>query len=343
MQETSTYFGGGNTEAGFVNYFHTLVEKTDRLYILKGGCGCGKNSLMKRVAAAAEDKGFKTERILCASDPNSLDGVLIPEKGVGVVDGTPPHELSPRLPGAMDNLVDLGEYWDNTRLRKRLEEIKALTAEKKGCYDRAYGMLGGKGRLRRERLCLTEKALLYHKLKAAAGRYADKLCKRGDSFGARLCPVYAFCGEGEKRAEAEQGELWQLDDGYGIAPVFLAALVKGLKERGVSFIYAPDATAAGALAAVTAQAAGVVIARADKASPCHVINMERFVDKGVIAAYRQRLRFLAKAEEAIKENARLCLAEAREKHLALEEIYTPCMDFTRVNKRAKQLIKEMLA
>ena len=328
---------------GFVNYFPTLVGKTDRLYILKGGCGCGKNSLMKRVAEAAEDKGFKVERILCASDPNSLDGVLIPEKGVGIIDGTPPHELSPRLAGAMDNLVDLGEYWDNTRLRKKLGEIKALTTEKKACYDRAYGMLSAKGRLRRERQSLTEKALLYSKLKAAAGRYADKLCKGSDAPKARLCPLYAFCGEGERAAITENAELWQLEDGYGIASLFLAALVKALSERGASFAYSPDATAAGALSAIRADKSGVLIARAEKASPRHVINMERFIDKAILASYRQRLRFLAKAEGVLKENARLSLAEAREKHLALEEIYTPCMDFTRVNKRAKQLIKEMLA
>ena len=74
-----------------------------------------------------------------------------------------------------------------------------------------------------------------------------------------------------------------------------------------------------------------------------VINMERFVDKGELSAHKQRLKLLSKAEEGIRESAVCALAEARRCHLALEAIYTPTMDFDRVNERTKRLIGDILA
>ena len=342
MLKTGAFFGGGNTEGGFVNYFPALTRATDRLYILKGGCGCGKNCLLKKVAAAAEEKGLLVERIRCASDPSSLDGVLLPEKGLGMVDGTPPHEQSPRLAGAMDNLVDLGEYWNSDGLRAHIHKVTSLTEEKKACYRRAYALLSARGALRRERQNLIAQGLLKHKLFSAAGRYADKLTKAKGIFKARLCPLYAFCGEGMVEAEVKGAEHWHLEDSYGISYIFLAAFANALKERGVPFAYSPHGVNTGELSAVLVDKAGIMVSKTT-CTPSHIINMERFVDRSAISPNRQKLRFLTKTAAALKENARLALAEARAGHLALEEIYTPCMDFDRVNLRTKQLIKEMLA
>lgn len=53
--------------------------------------GGGKSSLMKDIGRRALDEGFTLEYHHCPSDPNSIDGIVINELGVAIVDGTPPH------------------------------------------------------------------------------------------------------------------------------------------------------------------------------------------------------------------------------------------------------------
>lgn len=70
------YFLGANSAGGFFSHYDQLMPTNGKLTrILKGGPGCGKSTLMKKVAARAEQLGLQPERILCSSDPDSLDGV----------------------------------------------------------------------------------------------------------------------------------------------------------------------------------------------------------------------------------------------------------------------------
>ena len=66
-------------------------EQAETIYILKGGPGCGKSSLMRRVAQAMEEKGASVEYIACSGDPDSLDAVVFPALNTAIVDGTAPH------------------------------------------------------------------------------------------------------------------------------------------------------------------------------------------------------------------------------------------------------------
>ena len=87
------YFLGANSPSGFYSLYDQLIspEEARAVYILKGGPGCGKSTLMRRVAAQAEEAGLDTEYILCSGDPDSLDAVVLPAKGVAIVDGTAPQ------------------------------------------------------------------------------------------------------------------------------------------------------------------------------------------------------------------------------------------------------------
>lgn len=344
MIRNSGYFGGANTEKGFVNYFGAATKDIERLYILKGGSGCGKNSLMRKLATEAEKRGEEVERIYCASDPDSLDGVILRERSVGVIDGTSPHELSPRAVGAMDNLVDLGEYWNSTLLRERLGEIKALTAKKSEDYAVAYSLLSACGKLRKEHRRITDRALLWDKLRAAAGRYVEKLSKSKEALSLKLRPMYAFCHRGTVRAkDYGEGEIWTVRDPYDVKGRFFAALMSSFGDTGGSLTLSPDPLCPARIAAVMHHRSGALIAEGNETTARRVINMERFVDRSVISTHRGKLRFLAKNEEELKKAAVDALAKARARHGELEKIYISAMDFDRVNTRTEALIKEMFA
>ena len=78
------FYLGANSPTGFYSLYETI-------YILKGGPGCGKSSLMRRVAQAMEEKGASVEYIACSGDPDSLDAVVFPALNTAIVDGTAPH------------------------------------------------------------------------------------------------------------------------------------------------------------------------------------------------------------------------------------------------------------
>ena len=79
----------------------------ERLFILNGGPGSGKSSIMKKVGHQWVEKGYDIEFLHCSSDNDSIDGVFIPALKVGLVDGTAPHVIEPKAPGAMEEYINL--------------------------------------------------------------------------------------------------------------------------------------------------------------------------------------------------------------------------------------------
>lgn len=132
------YFACGNTAKGFRNLFETNLNDLKKIYILKGGPGTGKSTLMKKVGKKYVDKGYEVEFIHCSSDPDSLDGVIVRKLGFGIVDGTAPHVIEPRTVGAIEEYINLGIAWNIKELESNVESIKALQKEIAGCYPKAY-------------------------------------------------------------------------------------------------------------------------------------------------------------------------------------------------------------
>ena len=52
------FFLGATTPAGFKGYFEPLRREPGmQMYLIKSGPGCGKSTLMKRLARTAEQQG----------------------------------------------------------------------------------------------------------------------------------------------------------------------------------------------------------------------------------------------------------------------------------------------
>lgn len=132
------YFACGNTSKGFQNMFESNLQGLKKIYILKGGPGTGKSTLMKKVGKMYVDKGYEVEYIHCSSDPDSLDGVIVREISVGIVDGTAPHVIEPKVAGAVEEYVNLGSAWNIELLENKTTEIRELQDRISACYPKAY-------------------------------------------------------------------------------------------------------------------------------------------------------------------------------------------------------------
>ena len=132
------YFAGGNTAHGFYSLFDSNIADLERIFILKGGPGTGKSTLMKEIGTLYSEKGYNIEYLHCSSDPDSIDGVILPTLKVGIVDGTAPHVIEPKAPGAVEEYVNLGEAWNSQDLMEQKNAIKELSNLISDSYQMAY-------------------------------------------------------------------------------------------------------------------------------------------------------------------------------------------------------------
>ena len=167
------YFPGANSGEGFFSRFSGIIPPHSPhhyTYVLKGGPGVGKNTLMKKVAKRAAENGYDVEEFRCASDPKSLDAVRIEKLGIVLLDGTAPHSIDPKIPGVDDEVINLGHFKvQNEFLNRRLELCK-LNAVNRSHYDAAYAMLGAACTLKREVIAAVYPYINLEKLKAFLSR-----------------------------------------------------------------------------------------------------------------------------------------------------------------------------
>lgn len=136
------YFAGGNTARGYYSLFESNIADLDRIFILKGGPGTGKSTLMKEIGVHWLGKGYNVEYLHCSSDPDSIDGVIFPTLKIGIVDGTAPHVIEPKVPGAVEEYVNLGEAWNSEALAEQTKAIRELSHLINDSTQSAYHTFG---------------------------------------------------------------------------------------------------------------------------------------------------------------------------------------------------------
>lgn len=136
-------FPGGNTACGFCSFYDYIIgPEATRIFIIKGGPGVGKSTLMRQIGEDMLQRGYDVELHHCSSDNGSLDGVVVPSIKVALIDGTAPHIVDPKNPGAVDEIVHLGDYWDEEGLREHKNDIIEHNRQIKRYFERAYRYLG---------------------------------------------------------------------------------------------------------------------------------------------------------------------------------------------------------
>ena len=169
------FFLGATTPAGFKGYFEPLRREPGmQMLLIKSGPGCGKSTLMKHLAQAAEQQGQRIEKIHCASDPDSLDGVIFLDQKRAIIDATAPHVVEPDAPGADELVVSLYHTIDAEKLAPHRDEVKALFARNAALRGRAARYIASAGSLmldsRRAEACSAN----FEKVR----RYVKRLCTR---------------------------------------------------------------------------------------------------------------------------------------------------------------------
>ena len=114
---TRHYFPGNNTPEGFFSYYQYILGQREakKIICIKGGPGTGKSTFLKRVGEKLSGSGQNVDFLHCSADEHSLDGILLVDKKIAFIDGTSPHIIDPITPGAVDSIINFGEFWNDKR------------------------------------------------------------------------------------------------------------------------------------------------------------------------------------------------------------------------------------
>ena len=178
-----TYFLGGASPQGFETSFWQEHKDFYGIY-LKGGPGTGKSTLMKKIAAAFS--GEETALYHCASDPRSLDAVVLPERGVFIADSTAPHEASTPLPFVTGETVDLAAGLRRESLKDATPEILALYRANQTAHAQVRKGLAGIAEMENLIAETGAEALLHEKLEKYAVRCGKRLFPKKAETAGRL-------------------------------------------------------------------------------------------------------------------------------------------------------------
>jgi len=356
MKPKLSFFLGANTPAGFYSLYDQMLppEEARRIFLLKGGAGCGKSSLLRRVGAALEEAGEKVEYIRCSGDPDSLDAVICPRLGVAVADATAPHVLEPRLPGVVESYIDLGRFYDHAALTSQREEIAAAVESYQGHYKRAYRCLTAAAQLAEDSRSLLDTPILEAKaLKRARGILSREVRKTGRQAGrVKQRFLGAVSCQGVvcdfSAVEVLCKRVYELSDTFGLAGGMLTALGAGCLSAGYDVILCPSPLFPERAEHLIVPELGLGFVTSTPALPWpgrayRRVRLDAMADSEILRKYKARLKFSRKVQAAILEEGVEALEQAKAAHDGLEALYNPHVDFEGVYRQADAVTEELLA
>lgn len=325
------YFGAMNSYKGFKSYFDEIFDPKnfDRIYVIKGGPGCGKSSFMKRIVSLFGEK-YDTDAIYCSSDPHSLDGVIIygEKKRIAFLDGTAPHETDAKIPGAVYKLLPFSDFWDDGWLIAERDKITSLCIEKAKEYSIAYSFLRLAGEADSSIISLYEKEYDAGSLKQKASElFATlQLNERGRSTS-RI--TTAFCKDEVKRLKNDvptSAKKLSINLPYYLFRIFsqqFEDIIDSLGIKNTRFITAPEKITEG----FYFPEKNIYIGRDEGES---IEFDEGFFRQNPLM--NERTKGFEQIKRRATEEAVRHLGIASGIHFELEEIYKRAMDFDKLNE-----------
>ena len=95
-----------------------------------------------------------------------------------MIDGTAPHTVDPRYPGAVDEILNFGAYWVKEKLKKEKQAIVALTHSGSLCFSKTYAYLGAAATIYREWSRTNQRLTGEDRWRAAVKEIEDEISRR---------------------------------------------------------------------------------------------------------------------------------------------------------------------
>lgn len=359
--KVTEFFMGSESSEGFVSLFNSELYDAQSdwfCFIIKGAAGTGKSGLMRRVAEFAQKKHLDTEIIYCSSDPDSLDGVIIPERKICVVDGTAPHVQDPIFPGVSDCIINFGEFWDEKILKENADSVKKLCNKISKYHMNGQSFMFAFGIIENTNLKIMKK----HFDVESAVNFSKKLFN--NYFGDKVEDKKTTCHEKKRfiTGVTSKGKVFldntlenlcetivQFDDKYGfVSNIILQTLRSEAINSGLDVISCicpifPNKKLDGIIIP-SEEIAFIVGDNYHKISGYKNIkkyNTTKFIDKTNIDLHKNLLKFNKKIQDSFINEAIKNFSKAKSLHDELEKIYISAMNFEKIDVFFKKIVKNI--
>ena len=355
MGMATHFFLGANSGRGFQSLFDRFCqpERYRDLLVLKGGPGCGKSTMMRKIGEAMEARGESVEYLLCSGDPDSLDGVHSPRIATAVVDGTSPHIIEPLYPVAADRYVNLGQFYDIAQGKQAREEIISRTKAYKDAYRNAYHVFSAARELEDHVSSLFVQGVDLNKL---ARRTEGIIAREIRGTGSAQQDQYRFLG-----SVTHKGAIWRFDsvetlcpriyhllDSTGLAAPMLELIHGAAHAKHYASILCPDPEHIERLQHLLIPELGVafVTVREEMECPCDAyrrIHLDAMIAPEDRKRWNGKVKITGKMVRTLRREGVELLREAKQEHDCLEAIYHPSVDFSGLNQLTEQEISRITA
>ncbi len=326
------YFAAANSSVGFVNGYAQNFSCAERIYIIKGGPGTGKSSLMRRASKFALGAGWNVKYYMCSSDPASLDGILMMRDGhtVGMLDGTSPHEFFPEMIGVREDYIDLGRFWERKKLLPYKGEISSLMKAKKGAFERAYTYLRACGNLTAVTDSIVRPAMDFDRLSTYAKKTMSAI-PSGDKYSCEEIFIESVGMQGRVRLETFEEmaqDIIYVPRMFGAEYEFLSLILNECRHKELSVKVSHSPIYPQKTDAIFIEGSRLAFVISTDRDKC--INLRRFI-KDMPQEDKKEIKYASHLRASCEERALLALADAREIHFKIEEIYKSAMNFSALN------------
>ena len=343
-------FPGGNTSEGFYSYFDNILGKdANRLYILKGGPGTGKSTIMRKFAEKAIELNYNLEYHHCASDPSSIDVVVVPELKVAILDGTSPHAIEPKVPGAIDEIINLGEFWDETEMIKNKDKIRELLETNSKYYIRTYKYLSAARSIYEDIVWKNEESLDLGKRnieidslvqEVYEGRETSEyLGRERHLFGSMYTPD-GWVEYTDSLLEGLENIYYVSGDiGTGKSLCLETICKEGIKKGiDIEIFHSPLIPTKIETIVIKALSTAVTTSKSVKEKAKITIDLDKFIDRNKIKIYKEDIIEDKVILEKLIDIAIKNLNKTKDNHDELESFYSPNMDFDKLEEVADTII-----
>lgn len=353
---SSSFFLGANTPVGFYSLFSELydADKGWQMYIIKGGPGTGKSTFMKKAAAECDRRGLYCERIFCSSDPNSLDAVIIPSLKISIADGTAPHTLEPKYPGAVEITLDFGRFRNDKLLFEERERIIEKTKENSYHHKKCVDFMSAAKVAMNDSLAVALSALRIERLHRFAEKLAENKLKSVSDVKGVISKRFlsAVTHEGYTVFSDTFTSLCEnkvvLNDSFGCASgVIIKLLSMKASEQGLDCIvcYCPMSPEYSAEHLII-PSLSLGFFTANKYHPADFsasqqIDCMRFYDSDILSRHKNRIAFNKRSCDELLNGASQKLRAAKASHDILEQFYSRAMNYEGLNLYCESVIAEI--
>lgn len=345
-------FPAGNTSEGFYSYFDNILGRdAKRLYILKGGPGTGKSTIMRRFAQEALKLNYDLEYHHCASDPSSIDVVVVPKLKVAILDGTSPHAIDPKVPGAIDEIINLGEFWNQREIIKNKDEIRDLLETNSKYYIRTYKYLKAARIIHEDIVWKNKESLELGRRNIDIinfirgifrnSKYSEKLGEKRHLFGSTYTPI--------GWVEYTDTLLKDLDKVYNVVGDIGTGKSETLKKisneavsRGfdVEVFHSPLIPTDIETVIIKELSLGVTTSEQGQKRSLETLNLNRYLNKDKLELHKQDISEDKVIIEKLIDTAIRNLSKTKDNHDELESFYSPNMDFKKLEDVSRRIIEE---